>query len=205
MRLHAAALYLEPRGEEAVCDIWRGLAREGITTSLLGIQGARPHLTLSIYNDLDTEAFEQCFADFARSLKPIHLDLSTIGVFPNASPVVFLTPVVTSDLLELHKSFHQFAAQFKDQAVEHYLPGHWVPHCSLGIGLKPDIVSAAVRYCLQQVKLPIHTFIAEIGLLEMEMQDRKVLAGCEVQRFALETGHMLPNRGCPKADNFISC
>jgi len=45
--------------------------------------------------------------------------------------VVFLAPVVTAELLEIHRSFHEGLEARYILSDSYYLPERWVPHCTI--------------------------------------------------------------------------
>jgi hypothetical protein len=47
--------------------------------------------------------------------------------------VLFLAPVVTPALLELHATYHAMAKRLEAACRAHYLPGRWVPHSTLSM------------------------------------------------------------------------
>ena len=99
--------------------------------------GARPHVSLSVYGDgLDTNGFPERLLEFARSIDPFDFTLSSLGTFPGQEGVVFLAPVVTRRLLEVHARLPRgvFEAH-NNTGMGHYLPGNWVPHCTVAIDL----------------------------------------------------------------------
>ena len=82
------------------------------------------------------------------------LHLTVLGALPGSQGVPFPGVAVTESLLTLHARTHQALA---GQPVTHwpyYLPGHWVPHCTLAQGFDKDEIAGAFRL------LPGHQFIS---------------------------------------------
>lgn len=61
--------------------------------------------------------------------------LSSLGLFPAPSSVLFAAPVDSAELLTLHRTFHEAAWPAAGNCWAHYLPEQWVPYVTLGEGL----------------------------------------------------------------------
>ncbi len=200
-RSFGIAWLLDAFAERAVRSIWAALEYEGITDSLPAIVCAIPHITLSISQDIvDQMAVRQQLQRFARYLSPFQLSFSALGAFPTLAGVsVFLQPTATEKLLQAHRRFHHLITPQLVQANPYYLPGNWLPHCSLGVGLPERVAKKALGSCLS-LKLPLLGQVQSVALLEMLIHDRQVIAGCERARFRLGDGQLMPPISCPKPD-----
>ncbi|MHC4819653.1 MAG: 2'-5' RNA ligase family protein, partial [Planctomycetota bacterium] len=69
---------------------------------------------------------------------------------------------VTDDLLELHRRWHAASPG----SNEHYLPGRWVPHCTVGILLEGPALSEALEAA--RSALPIRGRFGELALITFE-------------------------------------
>lgn len=169
---YAVELFCDPESEQAVCEIWDGLGAALGKPSLSEL-GARPHVSLAVYNDdLDTSVFSEQLHEFseqlhefAESLAPFEFKLSSVGTFPGSEGVVFLAPVVTRQLLAVHAKYHEVFSQYDAFAMTYYLPGNWVPHCTVAIDLAAGEVTEAMAYCREAFQ-PITGRFQEIGLIE---------------------------------------
>ena len=162
---YAIELFYDEASERAVREIWDGLGTALGKPSLSEL-GARPHVSLAVYDDgLDTNDFPERLLEFARSIDPFDFRLSSLGTFPGREGVVFLAPVVTRRLLEVHARFHEVFSKYEDAGMGYYLPGNWVPHCTVAIDLSAAEVIEAVAYG-REVFQPISGRFREIGLVE---------------------------------------
>lgn len=84
---------------------------------------------------------------FARETDATRLSLSAVGTFPTAEGVVFLLPAVTVELLSVHARLHSRLEQAGLTVNPYYLPGRWIPHCTVATDLRPEAVPAAVEVC----------------------------------------------------------
>ena len=162
---YAIELFFDDASERAVRRTWDGLGAALGKPSLSEL-GARPHVSLAVYDDsLETNGFPERLLDFARSVAPFEFKLSSVGTFPGSEGVVFLAPVVTLRLLEVHARFHEVFSKHDHAGMGYYLPGNWVPHCTVAIDLPAAEVREAVGYCREAFR-PISGRFQEIGLVE---------------------------------------
>ena len=103
---YAIELFLDPAADAAVRSIWRALADAGVSRAMLDA-GSHPHVSLVDSSDLDVERFRPVLAAFARETPPLECSLASVGAFPTDEGVVFLAPVATRELLDLHQEFHE--------------------------------------------------------------------------------------------------
>ena len=104
-------------------------SRPGVLASL-----GEPHLSIAVYDDdraLAPEALVRVVDRLAAQPWAVALAFSSIGLFPTKESVLFLAPVVVPELLRLHRQYHALAADLGARCRPHYLPGSWVPHCTL--------------------------------------------------------------------------
>ena len=162
---YAIELFYDDASEQAVRDIWEGLGAALGKPSLSEL-GARPHVSLAVFDDgLDTNGFPERLLEFARSIDPFDFTLSSLGTFPGQEGVVFLAPVATRRLLAVHARFHEVFSKHDNAGMGYYLPGNWVPHCTVAIDLSSAEVTAALAYCREAFQ-PISGRFQEIGLVE---------------------------------------
>ena len=161
----AVELYFNSDSELEVQRIWSGLAEAG-GLSAMSASGARPHISLAVYSDdFDGRGFSQELLAWSRSLVPFEFQLGSVGTFPTNEGVVFLASVVTSELLALHERFHTAFARYGDWSSPHYLPGNWVPHCTIATDLTDAEIGQVVQHCWEHFR-PIQGQFQEIGLIE---------------------------------------
>jgi hypothetical protein len=105
-------------------------------------------------------------ADFARRSSGLSIALSAIGMFPTAEGTLYLAPVVTSELLELHRAFHLELDANGLTSHRYYRPGNWIPHCTVGIGLSSQALACAVDLCLRSEAFVTGNLV-EMALIEL--------------------------------------
>ena len=145
---YAVILNLSRDSAAQVVKVWEGLAREAISSVMLDV-GAQPHISLAVLKDLNPEVLRADLTRFAEVTQSLSVNLASAGTFPTEEGVVFLAPVVTQELLEVHRRFHSFLSGRGVDCAEYYWPGNWVPHCTVATGVAPDKMGAALEVCVQ--------------------------------------------------------
>jgi 2'-5' RNA ligase len=156
IRGYAVELLLDPEAEAAVLEVWREVRARTGSPVLFDLAG-RPHVTLAVHDERDGPQLDRAVRAFQAAETPFLL--SSAGAFPGDEGAVFLAPVVTDDLLELHRRWHAASPG----SNEHYLPGRWVPHCTVGILLEGPALSEALEAA--RSALPIRGRFEEIALI----------------------------------------
>ena len=122
---YAVELSLEDPAAEAIRRLFES------TDSLMSRIAASPHISLAVFENVDPSRLIDVVRPFADNTKAFGIRLSSIGLFPGNENVVFLAPVVTTELLTVHKTFHDRLGAAGLSGDPHYLPGIWVPHCTI--------------------------------------------------------------------------
>ncbi len=121
--------------------MWDALSSVGIASEGQ-VQGNHPHITLGVYHDvIKREAAFKAIRDLAAGHKAADVALSGCGIFPGQTHALCAIPIVTGQLLALHRELH--ASVPSDNP--HYAPDRWVPHVTLARELDASIVAAGVN------------------------------------------------------------
>ena len=157
--------------DSAVRGLWQTLADRGVT-SLMPELGARPHISLTVFDELYPPDVHEALQNFAAEVAPIPLQFSAVGIFPTAEGVVFLAPVVTQRLLDVHADFHARMAALGRQSLPYYRPGNWVPHCTVAMNLPPEQIPTTVAICKAA---PVFHAFSLVGLDLIEFRPVKTI------------------------------
>ena len=103
------------------------------TRSVLADIGTTPHVSLAVFDDVEVPSLTRIVGDFAARTSPFTLRMSSVGLFAGAENVVFLAPVVTESLLQVHAALHDLISAKGLSCHPDYLPGAWVPHCAVTV------------------------------------------------------------------------
>jgi 2'-5' RNA ligase len=166
--LYAVELYFNKETEEKIMRLPQGLAEKGLSTRYLEWK-TRPHITLGLFNNIDLEKCDKLLKEFTKEVKSLPAHLSSIGIFNN-SRCVFLSPVVTRDLLELHLNFHDTFSFCDHSGYEYYLPDSWAPHCSVMLGDSDDdnAFYESAKHVIENYEV-LHGLFSEISFVEITM------------------------------------
>lgn len=160
----AAQVTFDPALEEKIIHLWRVLAERGVSTTPSS-DGIRPHLTLGVCEELDMGVYAPIIQTLAEETLRFPIVFSGFGVLFEPS-VVFLTPVISTRLLQLHKQFWLGFPVFAQKPVESFRPDAWAPRCDLAVNLHPDHVGRALDAC-RRFSLPLQGKITEIGVVSL--------------------------------------
>jgi 2'-5' RNA ligase superfamily len=102
-----------------------------ITHSILPKIGASPHICLALFDNVEVDTLCSLVTEFVKEVEPLTIHFGSFGIFPSIENTLFLAPVVTMDLLILHSNLHKRLWENKLHCLPNYLPGAWVPHCTI--------------------------------------------------------------------------
>jgi 2'-5' RNA ligase len=163
----AVAALLDSSGDATIRGLLRALAERGALSP--SESGLPPHLTFGVCEDLDVARFGPELAALAAEVPPLELSFESVGFFfaESGRGVAFLGPVVTADLLGCHERLHRLLERFGRSPWEHYLPGRWVPHCTLSEDLGPLALASALEVC-RRARLPLRARAEQLTLVEFQ-------------------------------------
>jgi 2'-5' RNA ligase len=160
----AVSAWFDAALENRVRTIWR-LLSESHLSSALHEGPYRPHITLGVYEELDRNAFSGALRRAIRSLRRPPVILSSLGVFNNDPPVIFLGVTVSPDILDLHALVHRLFHAHGQGPRAYFLPGRWNPHCTLAPAIEPTKLARAMAF-LTEMKLPLVGSIERLGIID---------------------------------------
>jgi 2'-5' RNA ligase len=127
---NVVAVYFDEPADRAVRALWRRLDQAGVGG---GPRVLPPHVTFAAAKAIPRRTRDALKAQL-RTLAIPHLWLSTLGTFPTTEDVLMLAAVVDSELLAVHSAIHDVLAGQVQSPQAYYMPGSWVPHCTLALG-----------------------------------------------------------------------
>lgn len=163
----ALALLLDETADTAVRGL-RGRLDEAGTPTTTG----RPHVTLAVAGAIPAPARRALRAEL-KSLAIPDLWLYTLGTFPDSDNVLLLNAVVDTELLAVHSAVHDVLAGRTRAPEAHYMPGAWIPHCTLARGVSPAQLAAG--FAVLHPIMPIHARISDIGIVDTRTGEQETL------------------------------
>ncbi len=169
----ALECYFDDAAETAVRRLWQRLDRTGVPSPATGTHGHhRPHVTFAVAGTIPPAARRDLITDLTRLALP-SLWLYTLGTFPTSANGLFLGAVTDTELLAVHVAVHDTLAGRVRDPWASYLPGAWVPHCTLAQDVTPAQLTAGFA-ALHPVE-PIRARIAEVGIADTRTGEIDVL------------------------------
>jgi 2'-5' RNA ligase len=157
---YAVQLYFDAAAERDLRDLRAHLILPGEVVSVED----RPHISLAVIDELDEQRVTSPLQEFAANLAGFPVRLASVGSFPTQENVLFLSPVPSVGLLEVHADFHRLLREMGVKASEYYLPGVWVPHSTVLLGLPEERFAQTFESCRQSFR-PVAGRFVELGLI----------------------------------------
>ncbi len=170
--MYAVVGYFGPQTEEQIKNVWHGLYEQGISDYGFRVGGNRPHITFASYDSVDESAFIDDMESYYKEQECVEVEMNTLGTFIG-SGTLFITATVTSNLLEFHRNHHDAFHSYKDDPNSLYLPGKWIPHCTLANYLEGENLLKAFQYCSENLE-SLKATIGEIALIKVVKEDDEV-------------------------------
>lgn len=160
----AIELFFDSHSEAAIRSLWTALAHAGVCDAMVTSQ-ARPHLALSVFDDLKEAELNRILTRFVAAHPKISLHLAAQGRFPQ-SEVTFLAPKPSIKLLSMQQWLHTELVRVGAVVWPHYLPSAWVPHCTLTTKAAAA-VAEKLTHILDTHPLPSTLWVETVGLVRV--------------------------------------
>lgn len=150
--------------DAAVRELWARLEKAGVPSLATHTHRKhRPHVTFALGGAIPAAARDALRTDL-RQLSIPRLWLATLAAFSTIDNVLMLAAVVDTELLAVHSAVHDLLAGRVKAPSAYYLPGSWVPHCTLAQGIEP--AQTAAGFAAVHPVAPIHATVIEIGVID---------------------------------------
>ncbi len=160
-KIYAVVVYFDKQTEDRISQIINSVAERTGNRYMLE-NSIPPHVSLGIFGTDDEEAITEHFRSFAKTLSPADIVFDKTGSFGNV--VLFLPPAENGFLRSANKSLHDMMP-FSPAEGGNYLPGKWVPHCSICVLLDEETFPAAYETA-ERMFSPIKGRITRLVLAE---------------------------------------
>ena len=137
--------------------------RARLATVSWPVPDSDPSIRLAMANAIPKPVRERLTADLRLLVLP-ELWLATVGNALTGEPQLVLTAVPDSELLDAHTVVHDALAGKVKGAAARYLPGQWVPHCTLTRELTHSQVGRAMSN-LGALR-PLRAQVAAVGITD---------------------------------------
>ncbi len=172
MYVYAVVGYLDYETEDKFKNLWQVLSEKNITHYGFETKGKRPHITIADYHQLDKEKFINLFQHFYNEKQKVTISLNTLGTFIGTG-TLFMAPTLSTELLDFHQEHHEIFKEFNKDKNSFYLPGFWVPHCTIASRLDDSNMLEAFNYCQTDLAKWVGQ-LSEIALIQIKLNEKGV-------------------------------
>lgn len=163
---YAVVIYFDEISEQPILKVWSELEKMNISQAMNN-PSIRPHITLAIYDSFNCIKCEKEIGQFAKNSDLLSVNADHFGIFPHASPVIFIAPTPSRELINFQKRIHYTLKNNVDGSWDMYQPGNWVPHITLVRDIEIKNLSTALEICMK-IKLPLELKITQIGVVNIK-------------------------------------
>ncbi len=116
----------DPAADAAVRGLWARLDAAGLPSKRV----FPPHLTFAMASEIPAKTRTALRAEL-RALHVPSLLFAALSSFATTENVLMLSAVTDPELLAVHSAVHDVLAGRVRNPSAYYMPGSWVPHCTL--------------------------------------------------------------------------
>jgi 2'-5' RNA ligase len=161
---HALECYFDDDADAAVRALWQRLEQAGVPSLASRTHRAhRPHLSFAVAGAIPPGVRRSLAADLTLLAMP-RLWLYTLSTFPTNQNSLLLGAVTDAELLAVHVAVHDALAGRVRDPWANYLPGAWVPHCTLAQDVTP--AQLATGFATLHPIEPIRARVTEVGIMD---------------------------------------
>jgi 2'-5' RNA ligase len=160
----AIELYFDARTEDTLTRVQAHLAGQGWSFDLPAA-GARPHISLAVFGEVDEEKGARALDAVADSTPPFDVQMPSLGIFPGPPATIHLGVASHPSLSALNDRATAVLAPIGEKPHRLYEPGIWLPHVTLGGDIALEHVDDAFRVVRELVELPIAARCEAIALV----------------------------------------
>ncbi len=158
----ALEMYLDPVASQRLRTLWDAMEEAGIPSLRdLTHRRHRPHVSLFSAPALDPDAVAAALRGITVA-PPLRLNLNFVGTF--VGRVLWLGPIVTSELLEHHRLVYDALTAGGVDVDPLYRPGEWAPHCTVSMRVPLRQMTDAIRLCMDT--LPIEATVTSAAVAD---------------------------------------
>lgn len=134
---YTVCLGFDENTQKALEGLWSRLSDLGIS-DFVHIEKSVPHMTMAHYDNLDLEQVVPRLRTFAGRMACLNVKLRHVGLIAVEKGVVYISPVVTHSLLEIHAMYHEMMADLARPSRSYDEVDNWDPHVTIALGMGDD-------------------------------------------------------------------
>jgi 2'-5' RNA ligase len=168
----AVCLLFDARTDHAMRQLWQRLEDEGIGSLGSHTHGHHlPHLSYAVLRTYDLDKVSDA-VDLLPDEGPMTLHFDAIGMFRRGR--CWLVPAVTSDIATRQERVVQAVESTGADLHKHYVPGLWVPHCTLAPRTRLEQLPALAAAVYDV--LPLTATVEAAALVDSSTGGRRLLS-----------------------------
>lgn len=158
---YAIELVFDDESQKIINNLRDELEKNGVHDEAVKLN----HVSIGDYKTDNLEELKEKVIEFSKMIKPFELTLSSVGTFMTKENVIFLEPVMTEELLNIHKEFIKLMEGFDGILNPYYDIDKWMPHCTISIRLSDEELLKGMKVLKEIIKLPIVVKAKKIDLI----------------------------------------
>ena len=123
------------------------------------------HVSIGDYKTDNIEELKNKVIEFSKTIKPFELSLVSVGTFMTKENVIFLEPIMTDELMDIHKRFIEYMKDFNGVLNPYYDIDKWMPHCTISIRLSDKELFKGIELLKEIIRLPIKVIVDKIDII----------------------------------------
>ena len=159
---YVVELLFDDYGQAIINEIRNVLVANGIPDKAVPTN----HISIGDFTVSDYEALKRSVITFAKKIKPFEVSLCMVGTFMTEKNVIFLSPVMTDELKEVHDNFIKSVPDMKEYLIQYYDINKWIAHCTIAIRLSDEELLKGIEIIKKHISLPIKVKIDKIDILK---------------------------------------
>lgn len=158
---YAIELVFDEESQKIINNLRTTLNNNGVHDEAVKLN----HISIGDYKTDNLEELKNKVIEFSHTIKPFTIDLVSVGTFMTKENVIFLEPIMTEELLNIHKRFIEFMKDFDGELNPYYDINKWMPHSTISIRLSDQELFKGIELLKKEIKLPIKVKIDRIDLI----------------------------------------
>jgi len=158
---YAIELVFDEEGQKIVNGIRKFLVDNGVHDEAVKLN----HISIADYKTNNVESLIEKVKRFSKKIKPFEIKLVSIETFMTSENVIFLKPIITEELIRIHKEFINHMRDFDGILNQYYDINKWMPHCTIAIRLNDSELVNGMKLLKENINLPIVVKIDRIDII----------------------------------------
>jgi 2'-5' RNA ligase len=157
-------MYFDAEADGRVRALWGTLATAGAGSCVENV-GSAPHVSLAVFDELERSRAVSALSRFVESCEPLTVSFRGVEMFDQPDRVIYLALAADEELFAVHAELHAFLRSMRLSSSPLYLPGRWIPHCTLAQHVPAHVFDAAVAVARGEFQ-QFDANLSEIALVE---------------------------------------